>query len=322
MPREDNMGRYPFRTWTFKYLDAVGPTYAKSTLIELGRRYKRLDRIFRELHREGKVTTHDPVKMKADDILAIVGRLKSDGLKEQSVSHDLTAINNLLSFAGNNAVMTFKAKYRSLVPKNRHIRAPEMDEEAYDRLFEIGDTIPNDDWVRLRAFAMVELALCAGLRAKEIQFASVHNLDMKKWTLYLDRVKGEGTYGEARTVPIRREGRALIKRYIQARERFLVENRATWNPYIFPTLSGKPEGYLSTNTLRLIKSIVEEEIEYKFDLRMCRRTYGQRAVDEGIGTENVSLLLGHHSTKTTEDYYCRQRPTQAIKTALAAWDRE
>lgn len=42
-----------------------------------------------------------------------------------------------------------------------------------------------------------------------------------------------------------------------------------------------------------------DEIRYDFDLRMCRRTYGQRLIDRGIGINVVSKVFGHNSTNTT-----------------------
>ena len=73
--------------------------------------------------------------------------------------------------------------------------------------------------------------------------------------------------------------------------------------------------YLSSNSIRRIKCIVEEGLDIKFDLRMCRRTFGQRYLDKGLDIESTSVLIGHASTKTTEGYYSRRKLSQAIKRA-------
>ena len=72
-------------------------------------------------------------------------------------------------------------------------------------------------------------------------------------------------------------------------------------------------GYLASNTLRTDKALVEDEIGYEFDLRMCRRTYGQRLIDRGVGVNVVSKILGHSSTNTTERYYCTMDDMDAVR---------
>ena len=66
--------------------------------------------------------------------------------------------------------------------------------------------------------------------------------------------------------------------------------------------------------------MVEEESGVKFDLRKCRRTFGQSYLDADLDIESVSVLMGHLSTKTTEGYYCRKRNDVAIKAAQGTWD--
>jgi integrase/recombinase XerD len=60
---------------------------------------------------------------------------------------------------------------------------------------------------------------------------------------------------------------------------------------------------------------VEEDLDIKFDLRMCRRTFGQRYLDKGLDIESTSVLMGHASTKTTEGFYSRRKLSQAIDKA-------
>ena len=52
---------------------------------------------------------------------------------------------------------------------------------------------------------------------------------------------------------------------------------------------------------------------------MCRATYGQLMLDEGIPLEVVSVLLGHSRSETTEGYYARVRNCVAVEDALGVW---
>jgi hypothetical protein len=58
----------------------------------------------------------------------------------------------------------------------------------------------------------------------------------------------------------------------------------------------------------------------RFELRACRRTFGQGCIDEELSIETVSLLLGHATSKTTGSYYCRKRQDVAIREAQALWN--
>ena len=58
----------------------------------------------------------------------------------------------------------------------------------------------------------------------------------------------------------------------------------------------------------------------KFDLRECRRTFGQRYLDKDIDIETVSVLMGHSSTKTTETFYGHRKNVKAIEKVEAMWE--
>ena len=64
---------------------------------------------------------------------------------------------------------------------------------------------------------------------------------------------------------------------------------------------------------------MEDDLDVKFDLRMCHRTFGQRYLDSDVDIESVSVLMGHASTKTTEGFYSRKRLNAAIDNARNSW---
>jgi integrase/recombinase XerD len=316
--RGRSMGRYPFLTWAKRYLDSVGNGYAQTTFIELERRYRRMDLEFRALFESGKIRTNNPEKISADDILTYVNDLKKRGMKEVGILHNIGPLNNLLAYAGNPAVTVFKQKYRSSVPKKRTMRYPALDELVWQRILYNAEQVKENDWTRLKAYALVTLALSTGLRNKEIRFCKVSDLDLAKKEIIAEHVKGEGTYGQARTIAMRPEAIGIMEKYLRARNEKVMEKCPT-NLALFPALRDREDGYFSSNGIRMLKCIVEKEIGAKFDLRMCRRTYGQKAIDEGLELDTVSILMGHNTTKTTETYYCRKRPEIAIREAQTIW---
>jgi integrase/recombinase XerD len=313
-----SMGRYPFLTCAKKYLNSVGNGYAQTTSAELERRFRRMNREFKVLSESGKISTSNPEKISPKDVLVYVTELKKRGMKENGISHNIGPLNNLLAYAGNPAVTVFKQKYRSFVPKKRTMRYSSMDESVLQRILYNADQVGENDWRRLKAYALVVLAICTGLRNKEIRYCKVTDLDLSGRVIVAVHVKGEGTYGQARTIAIRPEAIEIMEKYIRVRNKKVME-KCPGNLALFPALRDSENGYFSSNGIRMLKSVVEKEIDAKFDLRMCRRTYGQKAIDDGLNVESVSVLMGHHTTKTTETYYCRKTTETAIREAQTIW---
>jgi integrase/recombinase XerD len=199
--RGRSMGRYPFLTLANKFLESVGDSYAPTTVIEIGRRYRQMDREFKALFESGKVSTTSPDKITAEDVLAYVNfQKKEKGMKESGILHLLGPLNNLLVYAGNPAVTIFKQRYRSSVPKKRNIRHPSLEEEIVQGILQKANRVNDNNWRRLKAYALVTLVLCTGMRNKEIRLCKVTDLDIRTMKVRAEHVKGEATYGEARTV--------------------------------------------------------------------------------------------------------------------------
>ena len=57
----------------------------------------------------------------------------------------------------------------------------------------------------------------------------------------------------------------------------------------------------------------------EFELRQCRRTFGQRNLDRGLDIESASVLMGHATTNTTERLYSRMKLEKAQKNLKQVW---
>jgi len=310
------MGRYPLVACARKYLEIVGPALADATVKELDRRYRRMGKDFAALKAAGKIDTDNPAKMGEKDVLAYVGLLRARGVKESGIAHNLSSLSALLLHFGNTTVQRLRREHSRMIPKRHAKRQDPIGGDIASRIFRAAEGVR--DWRRLEAHALVIMALSTGLRPKELRLAAIGDLDLGRWILNAEHVKGEGAYGQPREVPIRPEGRKTIERYVRVRNA-IVAKTAPLNDALFPAIRDKGDGYFAPNSLGQLKRLVEDEIGARFELRACRRTFGQGCIDEGLSVEAVSLLLGHATTKTTESYYCRKRPDAAIKEAEALW---
>ena len=81
---------------------------------------------------------------------------------------------------------------------------------------------------------------------------------------------------------------------------------------LFPGKESKT-GHPAANTLRDFKCYAEDKVGETFDLRICRRTYGQRMINYGVSIEWVSKFMGHASALTTERYYGSLSNSMAVQ---------
>ena len=68
-----------------------------------------------------------------------------------------------------------------------------------------------------------------------------------------------------------------------------------------------------------IGQVVEDDTGVKFELRQCRRTFGQRNLDRGLDIESASVLMGHATTNTTERFYSRMKLEKAQNNLKKVW---
>ncbi len=120
-------------------------------------------------------------------------------------------------------------------------------------------------------------------------------------TIYVRNVKGKGKWGRERTVPIMDGVSDIIEKYMIYRARKLEELGIVSNS-MFPPLRSNSE-FVCQQAFGHFKARVEKEIGAKFELRSGRRAFGQRALDAGHELKDVSKVMGHCTTKTTESFY-------------------
>ena len=305
-------GRTTIAKYGIQYLDMCKRSYSPVTLDVMQRRYIRIDKDVEYLNRIGAMSTQSPQKMTREDVANFLKYRQDLGVSNSDIHHDIAALKGVFQIIGSTSLDEALAMYPYLRPSGHDDRLPPMDKRAFDRILENAANVETDDWRRMRAYAVVIFALCSGMRAKELRLCNISDIEMgeKAWTAIVRHPKGEAKYGRQRPVWIDPIGHPFLERYFEARANF-VERKDLFTDALFPGSNGDG-GYMAGNTLRTDKDIVEEEIGYRFDLRMCRRTYGQRLIDRKVGVNKVSKVLGHNSTATTEKYYCTMDDGDAV----------
>ena len=296
-----------------RFMESYFGVYAPGMYSELQRRYPKISKQLIELEKQGKISTTDPGKLTPNDIKAYIVFLKSKNLKEASISHDLSAIGNLCVYVNrNHCVEDAKVQYPLLFQRQRHVRLPVTERPDFDRICAYANSFGQGGDPRLiRGAAEVMLTYCAGLRTQETQHAKVRHIDPQFRYIYLDHVKGMHSYGTCRTVPIRPEAAYILGLWMKIRD--------SNSEFLFPNKRGQ---FFSTNTFEVDRRMFVEGSGVEFDYRKSRRTYAQYLIDEDTPVEEVAVILGHASSRTTERAYARPRDDRVVRKIIEKWKNE
>lgn len=307
------MSRHPFGDYAEKFMASMRNVYSEETWRTKERRYRRIERDLIELKSKGKISTLSPTKMTPED-LRVHFTLHKSKVGPGDMGHEVAAFRRLLEHVGNSSVNICLAKYPELKPYNKRLRKSAMPEEMYREILARAKELDPDDEKLVRAYAMVLLFIRTGTRNNEMRMADVEDLNTSTWMFSIRHVKGENTYGLPREVPVHPEVRQIVSTYLRNREKWAAE-KGMQDRALFLGTSGR----LSGNGIRIIKNAVEKDLGIEFDLRMCRRTFGQYYLNDGLDIESTSVLMGHSTTRTTETAYARRRLDDAISEAMGTW---
>lgn len=321
------MSRYPFRECVNEVMRRYRGNRAPSTIEVMERRFNRMERDLDLLRSQGRISTTSPKYLTADDIAEYHEFLRTRVVNgghvcNESIKKDFIDLDKLCSYYGNRCMDDYRARCPALSARGNRHRLPVLSASDIDRALSVAEGLSDGDFWGLRAMALFAVYTGAGLRTVEAVNARVSNIRIGDGiaTIFLDVVKGSGTYGEPREVFIIPRFVPVISRYLRVRREYL-EEAGTECDYLF--FSHSTFRRLTDKTIRQIRVNAERMCGMEFDGRMCRRTYGQYLKDRGVSIENVSVNMGHSSTKTTERYYARQRSEKAIlETAASLIDGE
>ena len=306
-------GRATMKTYGAQFMRSMDRKYMEGTKDSVWRRYKRMDKDIDYLFRLGKLSTTSPAKFTPEDVHNFISYRMSLNVSDAEMVHELAALSNIFAFIGNDAYKTAIVKYPYLKVSATHKKLPSLHEEECAAIIEAANQVKDDDWSSMVRYATVIFAFCSGLRSKELRFCNVNDVHIKDdvWTVDVLHPKGEGKYGEIREAPIHPDAYPFLTRYFVARAEHVRAIEATTRALFLGNVA--TDGYLATNTVRLYADWVSKETSIDVDLRKCRRTYGQRLVDAKVPISVVSVVMGHSSTRVTEQHYARVKQAVAVE---------
>lgn len=316
-------GRFPFSAVANQYLKALANHRAKTTLIQLQRDLRTIGLDVIDLHASGALATTNPRNMSVEDIAAIIGywrvrpkrgpNAKYNGgtLDPTSQTHLWRALKGLLEYTGNGSIGQLKT-----LP---HVELPHVLEKPVD-------TLSEDDLCRLRVAAesirgwrgtvarfLVDFCPGTALRPKEVRLQEFGCIDLQEKAGIVCHPKGEGKFSAPHrdSFVIDPLAEQALRDFLPEREKFLDgETSSLLIP--FRDFKGELAGPWPESSFRKLMADLGKASGIHVTLQAFRATFGQRAIDNGASIQAVSRCMRHKTTVTTERYYARMRPEDAM----------
>jgi site-specific recombinase XerD len=207
--------------------------------------------------------------------------LTDNGYTAKSISRKLNSIKNFFSFLKSEGKCDFDPSTEVKHPKYEN-EAPKILKAVEYR--SLRDACRND----IRATAIVELMLQAGLRIKEIE--NMKMADVKENEIIIETYESH----PVRTVPLNNSAKMALKRYI---EEIRGESKSK---NVFITKTGRV--LLSRNIRSLLDRFFGKADIKGIKVNDLRNTFIVYQLKSGVPIDVVSQVVGHKRISTTEKY--------------------
>jgi len=309
------MGRYPFLTFTYRYLEEARAYLDEGTIKERKRTLKHFNQVFMQLKANGKIGTTDPTKFTEQEVREFIVWMKKKGIDVNTQVNYLSFLNQLLVWCGNATIGRMRGK--RLLPRKKEKEINSLSEQEVNHIIESTGKIGG--WRGEIARFLCAMYPYTGLRLKELRLAQRSDLNDVKWTIWVRHPKGERRYGVQRTAPIPPPIRPIVRQYLKARKKQLIKYGFDECEQLIPKITPSGTDYYSDKTIWYLKHKISELAGTDFKIKDFRATFAQVHIDRGVQLQAVSKAMGHRTTQTTERYYARIRDVSMFKQINGVW---
>jgi len=230
-------------------------------------------------------------KITSDDIVALLGYLKSGGLVSNSVNRTLAAIRGLYKYLLIEKIID-ENPVSNIDLAKVWMRLPDtLSKEEVNILLEKPDL---KTLLGVRDAAMLELMYATGIRVSELVSLTTNNVN---WQMGYLIVLGKGS--KERIVPIGRTAFECLNTYLEkARPKLLREDTTN---IIFLNRSGK--GLTRQGFWKIVrKYAMKAGLMKKVHPHTFRHSFATHLLEGGADLRSVQVMLGHSDISTTQIY--------------------
>jgi len=231
------------------------------------------------------------LRLSARDLAEFTGELRGRGLAARSQARHLFSIRGFFRFALREGLVEHDPTENVRAPRAFRGLPRYLTPSQVDALLAAPDTRTS---VGLRDRAVLEVLYATGLRASELTGLELSGLDLE---LGLVRVLGKGS--KERLVPLGREARRWVARYLE--EGRLQTLRGRSSPLVFPSPRG---GRLTAMGLwgLVRRHAVKAGVERVLTPHVLRHSFATHLLERGADLRALQAMLGHADISTTEIY--------------------
>jgi len=225
------------------------------------------------------------------DLADFAGVLRERGLKARSQARHVFAVRGFFGFALREGLIGRDPTENVRAPRAFRALPRYLNPAQVEALLKAPDTTTA---LGLRDRAILEVLYATGLRASELTGLALDGLDLE---LGVVRVFGKG--GKERLVPLGREARRWVTRYLaETRGRFAGEHSGS---LLFLSQRG---GRLSAMGLwgLVRRHAVKAGIERVLTPHVLRHSFATHLLERGADLRALQAMLGHADISTTEIY--------------------
>ena len=135
------IGRYPFKAVANEYLRVMDGVLANSTHKELTRRLDRMNKDLMKLKEDGSIMSCNPYRLTDKDVLAYISLLRSRGMHDSGIDHNIDGLAGLLKFVGNGAVDKAKRRYKHHFPHGPKQRLDPISDEDRQKILDAAEKV-------------------------------------------------------------------------------------------------------------------------------------------------------------------------------------
>lgn len=231
----------------------------------------------------------DILTLKKSDIIKYLESL--DNLKDTSLAHYFTVINNFYNFCLENDYLNNNPCEDIHLPKLRKKLPVYLTYEEIDKLLDMKLETPYD----YRTKAMLELLYASGIRISELISLRFSNIDFENSII---RVEGKGN--KERLVPYNDTSSKYLNLYLNVYRPLLAKKGKTYEE-LFLNNRGTPIS--RQGVFKILKALCKTSgIEKNISPHTLRHSFATHLLNNGADLRVIQELLGHEDIETTEIY--------------------
>lgn len=241
-----------------------------------------------------KISPLLPEQAKTEDIEKYLSQIKDSAYSAKTLSRKISSIREYYKFLQSENIIEQNPTNRLRTPKVGKPLPGFLTTEEIEQMYQKASK--KKDFYAIRTLIMIKLMYTSGLRVSEVVALPENaiNFDLQQILIF-----GKGS--KERIVPIAKEVKNDMQKYLIYRENFLGKRKSKW---LFPSLTSLSGHITREGFFKNLKKIAEQAglDATKVHPHILRHSFATKLVNNQADLRSIQKMLGHENIVTTEIY--------------------